>query len=166
MKTRYANAHMRAAHIYAELSYCKRKQVGSVIVKDDRIISIGFNGTPPKWKNECERDGKTIPQVYHAEANAIAKLARTHESGEGSVAFITCAPCIDCAKLIAQTGISEVFYAEEYRGTEGLDFLSKCGIPTIKMEARSEYLPHHEYSVVKRFLNRIRMLLRIFLPKK
>jgi len=138
MKTRYANAHMRAAHIYAELSYCKRKQVGCVIVKDDRIISIGFNGTPPNWKNKCEEDGKTIPQVYHAEANALAKLARSHEAGEDAIAFITCAPCLDCAKLIAQTGISEVFYAEEYKGTEGLDFLEQCGIKNTQLTITKE----------------------------
>jgi dCMP deaminase len=134
MKTRYAEAHMRVAHIYAELSYCKRKQVGCVIIKDDRIISIGFNGTPSGWDNCCEdNDNVTKKETLHAEANALTKLARTHESGEGAVAFITCAPCIDCAKLIAQSGISEVFYAEEYRGTEGLDFLKKYGIIINKM---------------------------------
>lgn len=135
MKIRYAKAHMRVAHIYAELSHCKRKQVGCVIVKDDRIISIGFNGTPSGWDNCCEtNENVTKKETLHAEANALMKLARNHESGEGAVAFITCSPCIDCAKLIAQTGISEVFYAEEYRGTEGLDFLDKCNLKVTKME--------------------------------
>jgi len=133
MKKRYAAAHMKVAHIYAKLSYCERKKVGCVIVKDDRIISIGFNGTPPSWDNTCEVDGKTIPQTYHAEANAIAKLARSHESGEDAYAFITCAPCLDCAKLLAQTKIKQVFYGEEYRGKEGLKFLEECGIMITQM---------------------------------
>lgn len=129
MKLRYASAHMKAAHIYAELSYCKRRRVGCVIVKDDRIISIGFNGTPPGWPNVCEDDENvTLPEVYHAETNAIAKLAKSAESGAGASMFVTTVPCMDCAKLIAQSGIKEVYFSEHYRLRDGLDFLEKCGI--------------------------------------
>jgi len=129
MKLRYASAHMKAAHIYAELSYCKRRRVGCVIVKDDRIISIGFNGTPPGWPNVCEDDANvTLPEVYHAETNAIAKLAKSAESGAGASMFVTTVPCLDCAKLIAQSGIKEVYFSEHYRLRDGLDFLEKCGI--------------------------------------
>ncbi len=125
---------MRAAHIYAELSYCKRRRVGCVIVKDDRIISIGFNGSPPGWPNICEDEGNvTLPEVYHAETNAIAKLAKSAESGSGASMFVTTVPCLDCAKLIAQSGIQEVYFSEHYRLRDGLDFLEKCGI-------RTEYL--------------------------
>ena len=134
MKPRYALAHMRAAHVYAELSYCRRRKVGCVIVKDDRIISIGFNGTPPGWPNLCEDDqNRTLPEVYHAETNAIAKLAKSSESGMGAILFVTCTPCLDCAKLIAQSGIAEVYYSEHYRLRDGLDFLERCGV-------RTEYL--------------------------
>lgn len=129
MKARYALAHMKVAHIYAGLSYCSRRKVGCVIVKDDRIISIGFNGTPPGWPNICEDDNnQTLPEVYHAETNAIAKLAKSGESGQGASMFVTTVPCLDCAKLIAQSGIREVYYSEDYRKVDGLDFLKKCGL--------------------------------------
>lgn len=142
MKNKYANAHMRAAYVYAELSYCQRKKVGCVIVKDDRIISIGYNGSPPGWTNECEdENGLTKPEVYHAEANAIAKLARNHESGDSASAFITVAPCLDCAKLLAQSGIKEVYFAEKYRCTKGLVFLNKCGIKTFEMAVSDQRTP-------------------------
>jgi len=140
MKEKYIDTYMKVAHLFAEHSSAKRKKVGAVIVKDDRIISIGYNGMPGGWDNECEEvdtptlpylqdDGptlKTKPEVLHAESNAIAKLARSTESGEGSTMFITCAPCIECAKLIYQAGIKEVFYDEEYRSDEGVKFLNKC----------------------------------------
>lgn len=129
MKQRYALAHMKVAHIYAGLSYCSRRKVGCVIVKDDRIISIGFNGTPPGWPNICEdENNQTLPEVYHAETNAIAKLAKSGESGQGASMFVTTVPCLDCAKLIAQSGITEVYYSEDYRKVDGLDFLKKCGL--------------------------------------
>ena len=129
MKERFAKAHMRAAYSYAQLSYCNRRQVGCAIVKDDRIISIGFNGTPPGWENECEdKDGNTKPEVFHAEANAIAKLAKSVESGQGATMFVTTVPCFDCSKLIAQTGIKEVYFSEEYRKMDGFEFLEKCDI--------------------------------------
>jgi dCMP deaminase len=140
MKEKYIGTYMKVAHLFAEHSSAKRKKVGAVIVKDDRIISIGYNGMPAGWDNECEEvDTPTLPylqgngpilktkkEVIHAESNAIAKLARSTESGEGATMFITCAPCIECAKLIYQSGIKEVFYDEEYRSDEGVKFLNKC----------------------------------------
>lgn len=129
MKKKYLQAHMKTAYNYADLSYCERKKVGCIIVKDDRIISIGYNGTPKGWANVCENDiDQTLPEVFHAEANAIAKLARSHESGKDAYVFITCAPCIHCAKLLAQIEVKQVYYVEEYRGTEGIEFLKKCKI--------------------------------------
>jgi dCMP deaminase len=114
--------------------------VGAIIVKDDRIISLGINGTPSGWDNTCEdviehyEDGgmltKTKPEVMHAEENAICKLAKSTESGEGSVMFCTHAPCIACAKLIYGAGITKVFYRNIYRCTDGIDFLEKCGVTT------------------------------------
>jgi len=137
---------MRAAHAYAECSTAEKLKVGCVLVKDHRIISIGYNGMPSGWTNECEdevyskvyskvskvevtKELVTKPEVIHAEANAVAKLARSNESGEGSVAFITHAPCISCAKMLYSAGVSEVIYSEVYRMSEGLVFLDKCGIP-------------------------------------
>jgi dCMP deaminase len=139
MKEKYLGTYMKVAQLFAEHSSAKRKKVGAVIVKDDRIISIGYNGMPAGWDNDCEHivenvddkgiywyNTKTKPEVLHAESNAIAKLARSTESGEGATMFITCAPCIECAKLIYQSGIKEVFYDEEYRSDEGVKFLNKC----------------------------------------
>ena len=133
---------MKAAHAYAECSTAEKLKVGCVLVKDHRIISIGYNGMPSGWTNECEdevyskvseievtKELVTKPEVIHAEANAVAKLARSNESGEGSVAFITHAPCLSCAKMLYSAGVSEVIYSEIYRLTEGIDFLVKCGIP-------------------------------------
>jgi len=136
MKERFIRAHMRVALEYAKLSYCKRKQVGCVVVKDDRIISIGFNGTPPGWINCCEdANGKTLLEVFHAEANAIAKLAKSSGDGKGASVFITCTPCLNCAKLLVQIEIKELYYYEEYRGlTEGADFLRACGIPVTHLQ--------------------------------
>lgn len=138
MKPKHIKAHMQAAHVYAECSTAVRLKVGAVVVKDDRIISIGYNGMPSGWDNVCENsleDGslKTKPEVLHAESNAIAKLARSSESGDGATMFITHAPCMDCAKLIYQSGIREVYYATAYRCTDGVDFLSKSGISVTKI---------------------------------
>lgn len=120
---------MKSAFNYAECSTAKRLQVGCVIVKDNRIISIGYNGMPSGWTNDCEtEDFKTKSEVLHAEANAITKLARSNESGEGAVAFITHQPCMDCSKLLYQSGIREVYYVHEYRLKDGVDFLEKCNI--------------------------------------
>ena len=131
---------MRAAYAYAMCSTAKNLKVGCVLVKDHRIISIGYNGTPSGWSNECENefttgDGThdhvefiTKPEVIHAEANVVAKLARSNESGEGSVAFITHAPCLSCAKMLYSAGVIEVVYADPYKSKDGLQFLEKCGI--------------------------------------
>ena len=119
---------MRVAEETAALSYAKRLQVGCVIVKDRRILSIGYNGTPTGWDNCCEHENKTIPEVIHAESNAITKLAASTESSKDAVAFVTHAPCMDCAKLLYQAGIAEVIYKEEYRDKVGIKFLEKCGV--------------------------------------
>ena len=120
---------MSVAETYASLSSAKRLQVGAIVVKDNRVISIGYNGMPSGWDNICEDENyKTKPEVLHAETNAIAKLARSNESGLDATMFITHAPCIDCAKLIYQSGISKVYYRHTYRETTGIDFLNKGGI--------------------------------------
>ena len=138
MKQKFIDAYMDVAERFAKLSSAKRLQVGAIIVKDDRIISIGYNGMPAGWTNECEEvveiqeDGgiitKTKDEVIHAEANAIAKLARGSESGDGSTMFLTHAPCIHCAKQVYTAGIKKVYYRNTYRDTIGLDFLNKCGV--------------------------------------
>ena len=129
MKNKHIAAHMKSAFNYAECSTAERLKVGCVIVKDDRIISIGYNGMPSGWTNICEdRDFKTKPEVLHAEENAITKLARSNESGEGATAFITHVPCLSCAKLLYSSGIVEVWYTHPYKNTEGLDFLNECMI--------------------------------------
>ena len=138
MKPKFIQAYMEVGKTFANLSTAKRLQVGAIVVKDDRIISIGYNGMPSGWTNECEytqENGtlKSKPEVLHAETNAIAKLARSSESGEGATIFITHAPCLDCAKLIYQSGIREVYYETEYRATEGVDFLIKSEIKVNKV---------------------------------
>ena len=131
---KWNEAHMKVAEVYAELSSAKRLKVGCVIVKDNRIISIGYNGMPSGWDNVCEHldylDGKltTKREVLHAETNAIAKLAQSTESGRDAELYVTVSPCIECAKLIHQVGISKVYYRNEYRNCSGLEFLSKCDI--------------------------------------
>jgi dCMP deaminase len=134
---------MDVAARFAQLSSAVRLQVGAIVVKDDRIISIGYNGMPSGWDNVCEdkvwtQDGdyglKTKPEVLHAESNAIAKLARCSESGEGASIFITHAPCIDCAKLIYQSGIRQVYYRSSYRNTDGIEFLKKCNVGVEHLE--------------------------------
>lgn len=136
MKEKYKSAHMKVAEIYAQLSSAIRLQVGAIVVKDNRVISIGYNGMPSGWTNECEyirvdevgTSFKSKPEVLHAETNAIAKLARSNESGLNADLFITHAPCLDCAKLIYQSGISNVYYRNTYRETTGVDFLKKSGV--------------------------------------
>jgi dCMP deaminase len=139
MKTKYKLAHMRAAHLYAELSTARRLKVGALIVKDDRIVSIGYNGMPSGWDNNCEyelEDGtiKTKPEVLHAESNAISKLARSSESGLDADLFVTHSPCLDCAKLIYQSGIRRVYYANAYRDDSGIAFLKASGITVEKID--------------------------------
>jgi len=133
MKTKFIKAYMDVAERFAQLSSAKRLQVGAIVVKDDRIISIGYNGMPSGWDNCCEEDNKTKPEVIHAESNAISKLARGNESGEGATMFVTHQPCIDCAKLIYQSGIATVYYKNEYRSTQGLDFLNKSVVQVVKV---------------------------------
>jgi dCMP deaminase len=165
MKEKLKLAYMKTAETFAELSHARRLHVGAIVVKDDRIISIGYNGMPAGWDNNCENvewcsaggwlsaeeiiegwpyegtyldtDGnemqgryrlKTKPEVLHAETNAIAKLAKSNESGMGATMFITHAPCLDCAKLIYQSGISSVLYRNSYRDTGGITFLERSGI--------------------------------------
>lgn len=128
---------MDVAYRFAQLSTAKRLKVGAIIVKDDRIISIGYNGTPSGWDNECEEvvqlsddtiDLKTKPEVIHAEANSISKLARSSESGNGAFMFLTHSPCIHCAKQIYTAGIKQVYYTTSYRDDSGIEFLKKCGV--------------------------------------
>ncbi len=143
MKEKYINAHMKVAETYASLSTAVRLKVGAIVVKDNRVISIGYNGMPSGWDNNCEDEIgyvlddngyvvetrlKTKSEVLHAETNAIAKLARSNESGLDAAMFITHAPCLDCAKLIYQSGISKVYYRNAYRESAGIDFLKKSNI--------------------------------------
>jgi dCMP deaminase len=166
MKQKFIDAYMKTAEVFAQLSSARRLHVGAIIVKDDRIISIGYNGMPSGWDNNCEdkeymsvdaggwlspeeieerwpnqeqmlpkEDNrwrryalKTKPEVLHAETNAIAKLAKSTESGVDAVLFVTHAPCLDCAKLVYQSGINSVYYRNSYRNEEGIKFLSKAGV--------------------------------------
>lgn len=137
MKQKLLDAYMKVAETFAECSTARRLHVGAIIVKDDRVISIGYNGTPVGWDNNCEDEYvneigesllRTKPEVIHAETNAIAKLAKSTESGSGSVLFVTHAPCLDCAKLVFQSGISSVYYRNSYRDSFGVDFLIKSGV--------------------------------------
>lgn len=125
--------YLRMAFIWAENSYCQRRQVGAILVKDNMIISDGFNGTPSGFENRCEdEDGVTFPYVLHAEANAITKVARSNNSSEGSTLYITTSPCMECSKLIIQAGIRRIVYAEKYRITNGLDLLEKAGVEVVQ----------------------------------
>ena len=152
MKQKWIDAFMDTAERFAELSSAKRLKVGAVVVKDNRIISIGYNGMPAGWTNVCEEEighvlddcgnivefrTKTKDEVIHAEANAILKLARDGESGNGADLFCTHAPCINCAKLIYGAGVRKVYYRESYRDTLGTDFLTKCNIEVEKYISKS-----------------------------
>ncbi len=131
--------YIRMAHIWAENSYCKRRQVGAIIVKDKMIISDGYNGTPSGFENICEDDnGLTKPYVLHAEANAITKIARSGNNSDGATLYVTSSPCIECAKLIIQAGIKRVVYSEEYRLTDGIDLLRRAGIEVILNSGETE----------------------------
>lgn len=121
--------YLRMASIWAENSYCVRRKVGALIVKDKMIISDGYNGTPSGFENVCEDDeGHTKPYVLHAEANAITKLARSGNNSDQATLYVTASPCIECAKLIIQAGIRRVVYAEQYRLTDGIDLLRRAGV--------------------------------------
>jgi len=137
MKEKFKHAYMKTAQTFAELSSARRLRVGAIVVKEDRIISIGYNGMPAGWDNNCEEetryeDGgvnlKTKPEVLHAESNAIAKLAKSNDSGNEATMFITHSPCLDCAKLIYQSGINSVVYMQNYRDDAGIKFLEKSGV--------------------------------------
>jgi len=146
MKEKFKKAYMQTALTFAELSHARRLKVGCIIVKDDRIISIGYNGMPAGWDNNCEHEMKwpngeirflkTKDEVLHAESNAIAKLARSVESGEGASLFVTHSPCLDCAKLIYQAGITNVYYLNEYRDDTGIKFLLESNIQIEKMQSQ------------------------------
>ena len=141
MKQKFVDAYMDVAARFAALSSAVRLKVGAIVVKDNRIISIGYNGMPSGWDNNCEFEFThpqtkitelvTRPEVLHAETNAIAKLAQSSESGQGATLFVTHAPCLDCAKLVYQSGISSVYYRNQYRSTDGIDFLKKANIEVI-----------------------------------
>jgi dCMP deaminase len=148
MQQKWIDAYMDTAERFAQLSSAKRLHVGAIVVKDDRIISIGYNGMPAGWDNSCEDEIghvldendniieirlKSKPEVLHAETNAIAKLAKSNESGLGATMFVSHAPCLDCAKLIYQSGIGSVLYRNSYRDTAGIDFLEKCKINVNKV---------------------------------
>ena len=143
MKDKFIKTYMDVAESFAKLSSAVRLQVGAIVVKDDRIISIGYNGMPTGWDNCCEdiirsdevgfQVTKTKAEVLHAETNAIAKLAKSSESGLGAAMFVTHAPCIDCAKIVYQSGIDTVYYKNDYRSTQGLEFLTKSNVDVIKV---------------------------------
>jgi dCMP deaminase len=128
--------YLRMAHIWAENSYCIRRQVGAIIVRGSMIISDGFNGTPSGFENVCEdEDGAhTKPYVLHAEANAITKVARSNNSSDGATLYVTASPCLECAKLIIQAGIKRVVYHEVYRLTDGIDLLQRAGVECTQIE--------------------------------
>ena len=163
MKEKLKQAYMKTAETFAELSHARRLHVGAIVVKDDRIISIGYNGMPSGWDNNCEDkiycdDGDwseqqlpktenlswlryklvTKPEVLHAETNAIAKLAKSNESGLGATMFVTHAPCLDCAKLIYQSGIGHVLYRDSYRDIGGITFLEKSGIKVEQLNEKNK----------------------------
>ena len=124
--------YIRMASIWAENSYCTRRQVGALIVKNQRIISDGYNGTPSGFENICEDENNvTKPYVLHAEANAITKIARSNNSSDGATLYVTASPCIECAKLIIQSGIKRVVYSEKYRLEDGLELLKRAGIEVV-----------------------------------
>ena len=127
--------YLRMARIWAENSYCRRRQVGAIIVKDKMIISDGYNGTPSGFENICEdENGVTKPYVLHAEANAITKVAKSGNSSQDATLYVTAAPCIECSKLIIQAGIKRVVYKDEYRLTDGVDLLRRAGIEVEKVD--------------------------------
>ncbi|MDE7375766.1 MAG: dCMP deaminase family protein [Muribaculaceae bacterium] len=127
--------YLRMATIWAENSYCERRKVGAIIVKDKMIISDGYNGTPAGFENVCEDEtGMTKPYVLHAEANAITKVARSNNSSDGSTLYVTASPCVECAKLIIQSGIKRVVYNELYRVTSGIDLLMRAGVECVHVD--------------------------------
>ena len=132
---KFDRRYLEMAEVWAKNSYCTRRQVGALLVKDRMIISDGYNGTPAGFENVCEdENGVTKPYVLHAEANAITKVAKSHNSSEGATLYITDSPCMECAKLIIQAGIKRVVYAREYRIIDGVDLLRRVGLEVEKIE--------------------------------
>ena len=132
---KFDEKYLEMAGIWAKNSYCKRRQVGALIVKDKMIISAGYNGTPSSFENICEdENGVTKPYVLHAEANAITKVAKSGNSSEGATLYVTASPCLECSKLIIQSGIKRVVYKDEYRLTDGVDLLRRAGIEVEKID--------------------------------
>lgn len=132
---KFDRSYLEMARVWAANSYCKRRQVGALLVKDKMIISDGYNGTPSGFENVCEDDdNKTKPYVLHAEANAITKVAKSGNSSDGATLYVTAAPCIECAKLIIQSGIKRVVYTDEYRLEDGINLLRRAGIEVEKVD--------------------------------
>ncbi len=132
---KFDDRYLEMAAIWAKNSYCKRRRVGALIVKNNMIISDGYNGTPSGFENICEDEtGATKPYVLHAEANAISKVAKSGNSSEGATLYVTASPCIECSKLIIQAGIKRVVYRDEYRLTDGVDLLRRAGIEVEKVD--------------------------------
>lgn len=132
---KFDSSYLKMARVWAENSYCRRRKVGALLVKDKMIISDGYNGTPSGFENVCEDDNdKTKSYVLHAEANAITKVAKSGNSSEGATLYVTAAPCIECAKLIIQSGIKRVVYTDEYRLEDGINLLKRAGVEVEKVE--------------------------------
>ena len=131
---KFDHSYLEMAEIWAQNSYCKRRKVGALLVKDRMIISDGYNGTPSGFENVCEEDGVTKPYVLHAEANAITKVAKSGNSSDGATLYVTASPCLECSKLIIQSGIKRVVYRDEYRLTDGIDLLRRAGVEVEKVD--------------------------------
>ncbi len=131
---KFDRSYLEMAEIWARNSYCKRRKVGALLVKDRMIISDGYNGTPSGFENICEEDGVTKPYVLHAEANAITKVAKSGNSSQDATLYVTASPCLECSKLIIQAGIRRVVYRDEYRLTDGIDLLRRAGIEVEKVD--------------------------------
>jgi dCMP deaminase len=136
----FDRSYLEMAAVWGKNSYCKRRQVGAIIVKDRMIISDGYNGTPSGFENVCEDEqGLTKPYVLHAEANAITKVAKSNNSSEGATLYITTSPCVECAKLIIQAGIIRVVYSNQYRITDGIDLLRRAGIEITYIDINTQH---------------------------
>ena len=131
---KFDHSYLEMEEIWAQNSYCKRRKVGALLVKNRMIISDGYNGTPSGFENICEEDGVTKPYVLHAEANAITKVAKSGNSSEGATLYVTASPCLECSKLIIQSGIKRVVYRDEYRLTDGIDLLRRAGIEVERVD--------------------------------
>jgi dCMP deaminase len=135
MDNKFDSRYLEMAEVWARNSYCKRRQVGALLVKDNMIISDGYNGTPAGFENICEdENGVTKPYVLHAEANAITKVAKSGNNSCGATLYVTASPCLECSKLIIQAGIRRVVYKDEYRLTDGVDLLRRAGVEVEKID--------------------------------